>query len=207
MLDFMWSGGVRIALAIALALGTLLGTSFPALAKGSTSAVIRGPGLSSPITVTHADELDSLDESSGLTTGLWRGSCQTYHGCVRHPTGDLGSPYTVTYTLFPHGTVVQFIYPDASAGPTAYVPAGQRLMGGQSTVGGWFVAGRTLSQLLLDLGVPSPGPLVSAGPEAPTAAGKSWLPALTLAIVILVLISLAAAWRRASGKPEKLRSV
>ncbi len=195
---------VRASAMVALGLGVALGPMPIAFAKGATQAVIRGPGITHPITVTDPDEIQSLDEWSGFAARLWPSGCSQYHGCVRRPSGDLGTPYIVAYTMFSNEKVVQFIYPSASAGPTTYVPAGQKYLGHQRTVGGWFVAGRSLSQTLADLGVPSPGPLVSGGTNATDQRSSSRLPWLLILVAILGSLTAIAAGLRSTRKRREL---
>jgi hypothetical protein len=189
----------RAALVAALGAIAILATAPAALAKGPVRAVIRGPGLSSPITVPHGEDLGALDDQSGLSAGLWRWGCRDQYSCVRRPTGDLGPAYTVTYTLVvTHDRIVQYVYPYSSGGATAYVPAGQRFFGGQSSVGAWVRASPQLVLLLNDLGVP---PLPTTPPVVEPEASSTGLIAVSIAILVAAVSLLALVTIRRGRKP------
>jgi hypothetical protein len=176
----------RVALIAALSLGIALGAPQPASAKGAVRAVIEGPGLASPIPV-RGDRLAELDGSSGLFAGLWKGACRNTGGCVRRPD-HLGPWYKVTYTLFTHEKVVQYIYPYASNGPIAFVPSGQRFFRFQRTVGVWYLGALPLRWSLAGLGVPLATPIAEPAQASIAPSDPSKPPLLPIVLVLLVVI-------------------
>lgn len=199
---------MRVVTAILVAaVVILLSASVPAEAKGPSRALIEGPGISSPITLpgpnetTIGPELAALIKDSGVFVELW---CQTCDERLRHqPTEELGSKYTVTYTMTVtinnrtrSNPVVQYIFPNAAPDPVTYVPPGQRFWGTQRTVGGWFIARPRLRHLLVGLGVPLDA---STRPTRASVAneGRTWVWPVVLAIAaILILAGLALITRR-----------
>jgi hypothetical protein len=183
---------IRIGLVVALGLGLALGASQSAFAKeGPARAVIDGPGMTAPISVTRGDRLAELVGSSGLFTGLWRSACEDSGGCV-HPPDHLGPWYTVTYTFSRH-QVVQYVYPYATDVPIAYVPAGQRFSHSEQTAGGWFMGGLPLRWSLVDLGVPLASPPSVEPVRTSSAPAVATAPRRLLLVLVVVLMMVGGA--------------
>jgi hypothetical protein len=202
-------------LALALSVVGALWTD-PALAKGPTRAVIRGPGLETPIVVGYrsartSDVFATLVARSGIFQGLWCVDCGG--AAAGRPPGPLGPRFTVTYTLeldrVRHDRVdhvVQLLFPYAQPRPVTFVHRGQPFDLG-TTGGGWYIARPSLRGLLRGLGVPPrshAAPIASAAAPATAAAtsGPSHRAATPLWIVLAVAVaSLAiASLRRTRGR-------
>jgi hypothetical protein len=96
-------------------------TPSPAFAKGPNKAVVSGPGLTHPITLT-SDEVPFIFFMSrpGRNALL-----------PRRPGGPLGPRYTVTYPAVwgaHSGKVIQYVFPYARPRPVTYTPPNQRPM-------------------------------------------------------------------------------
>jgi hypothetical protein len=118
-------------------------TASPVLAKGPSQAVIEGPGLPSPISLRPPGEptigaaLATMTQESGFFAALHGADAPWHH---QKPDGELGPRYVVTYSLGAGDnsrSIVQYLYPHASAGPITYMPPGQRTSTHDKTTGGW----------------------------------------------------------------------
>jgi hypothetical protein len=207
---------VRRAICFAVATTTLLIVVIaqPAVAKGPTRAVIRGPGLEQPIVLTWKrpspnDAFADLVARSGIFAGLWCASCR---GAVaERPAGSLGPRFTIAYAL-PLETmhrsrvdhVVQFAYPFAEPDPVTFVRRGQPFYG-ETTVGGWFVARPSLRGVLRTLGLSSTPAVMgdgsvtavaSATPSTGTSMGA--VGALATIVVLGAVFAVVSRRRRSS---------
>jgi hypothetical protein len=194
----------RRSLGAALVAGSLMMVlAAPAHAKGPTRAVIDGPGLTAPITMSGSDAA-TLFVQSGF--GFALSSCLPQDHCRSHrPQGDLGPRFVATYVLaFPnaHGHmvrshVVQYLYPQAQPKPLTYIPPGQPYAG-RRTVGGTFTLGPTFLQNVTghDLGAAQPPAPAAAPPPAPEPSAEPMLLAGIAAVAVALIGVVAVAWRR-----------
>ena len=89
------------------------------------------------------------------------------------PDGELGPRYTIVYVMpGPSGVVDEIhqdVYPYATPSLVSYTKPGQPYFGTERTVGGWYVAGPTLKDDLVAVGLRATAPPVAddAGREIP----------------------------------------
>ena len=155
----------RLALVPALvALGVALAPS-TALAKGASEATITGPGITQPIALAgegqpHGDALMQIAEAAGFFPSVFQTTPDPMLDAP--PQAELGPMYTVTYAMpgpsNERDMLVQELYPYAKPNPITYVPGGQPFWTSEVTHGGWFVAGTTLKNLLVEAGLPETAP-------------------------------------------------
>src|SRR5512146_3018192 len=129
---------VVTVLAAGTAVAVTAAVAAPALAKGATRAVIAGPGLARPVTVSaqgqgealpgEGDALSGLAEQTGLFVVLFGAGSGTPDQPSPLPAppaaASLGPKYTVTYTVpgvtpapgQADGQVRQDLYPRAAGG-------------------------------------------------------------------------------------------
>jgi hypothetical protein len=175
-------------LAAGTAIAVTAAVATPALAKGATQAIITGPGLARPVTVSaqgealpgQGDPLSRLAEQTGLFTVLFGAGSGTPDepSPLRTPpaAASLGPKYTVTYTVpgvtpepgQADGQIRQYLYPRAADGPVIYTLPGQQGFGQQLQVTGWLRGTPQLTATLTRLGVPADAPL----PAAPRSAAS-----------------------------------
>jgi hypothetical protein len=214
---------MKVRLLVAAALAAAL-TALPtaALAKGATTATIRGSGPGGPVKIDlrgvegESDDLGILAELSGLYPAVW--GQQPDPMLPARPAGDLGQRFTVTWG-FPYDNdrvdrIQQDLYPYAGGGPVTFVRAGQRLF--DSTVpGGWFRGSESLRQQLIAFGLPDlpvtakpPAPAPAPAPQAPAAApapvpasdGTGPWPWVAGAVLLLAVAGAFVVRRSAAGR-------
>lgn len=160
---------VRLFL-VALALG--LAVPGAALAKGASEATITGPGLGDGITLAGegqpgGEPLMQLADHAGFFPAVFGTFPSPIQG--QRPKGDLGPRYTIAYTMpGPNSeldVIRQDLYPYAEPDPVTYTEPGQAYWTDQQTVGGWYVAGSTLLDELVAVGLPETAPEASPGDE------------------------------------------
>jgi hypothetical protein len=201
----------RLVSATVVVVSALL-MSPPALGKGGPAqGVITGPGLVAPITLrepgskTIGADLANVVQRSGFFHGVFDADPERLK---ERPAGDLGSRYTITYSMSlsdrRSGTIVQYAYPFAEPMPVTHIPANQQYWANNETVGGWFVAHLGFRQTLISLGVPVPGASGSAaGIDAaadvvpPNRAVSPWL---VVAAAVLASVLAAVLLRRGLGR-------
>ena len=140
-------------------------------AKGLMDASLDGPGLERPIEFadpSSGSALGLLGRAAGLHQATWGGRLPS-----RPPTNDLGTRYTLTYRLGPHGTdgtVLQDVYPYAKPEAVTYTAPGQQFYA-MRTRGGWHVRtsrrARPLLSILVEAGLPPRPPTHSRTASAP----------------------------------------
>jgi hypothetical protein len=139
-----------------------------AVAKGPSAASIDGPGAGGGIKISGDGEsagtqLGNLAMQAGLPDALFQS--QPNPMLAERPTRDLGPKYTITWTLpGPSGKddhVKQDVYPYATP-PVTYVAPGLKFFDDMETRGGWYVAGPSLKETLVDAGLPRTAPSGSA---------------------------------------------
>jgi hypothetical protein len=155
---------ISSALFFAMICGLLVLTAnSPAAAKGPVQAVIQGPGIS-PISLRPSGEasigetLATMVQESGFFAGLHGADAPWRH---QRPDGNLGPRYVVTYRLGGRDgsrSIIQYVYPYASAGPVTYMPPGQRSWTDQETTGGWHRADASFKEMLITAGFPKEQP-------------------------------------------------
>ena len=140
--------------------------------------------------------------------GMW--SCLAKGGCMHHrPGGELGPRFVATYVmLFPNASgrevrsrVVQYLYPQVSPKPLAYIPAGQPYSG-RRTVGGTFRFSPTLLTNVtgLDLSATPVAPPAAAPPVArPSNSGIDVTMLVGISALVAFGVIVARAWRRRRG--------
>jgi hypothetical protein len=190
--------GSMLIIATVIAVGIVL--SGAAFAKGPSQAVIEGPALGHPIQLrdpsspTIGPRLASLVQRSGFFDRLW---CRNCRSRLARPAGALGPRYTVRYTMTmegePSSQIVQYVYPYADPRPATFMPGGQRYwVNGQRTTGGWYVARRGLTQLLIGIGLPPTIPRTAENHAALAAAAGGTSPALMMLIGLGVAVACTA---------------
>ena len=183
------------ALAVAAALAVVF-TATSALAKGASEATITGPGLGDGITLAGesigGEQLMRLADAAGFFPALFGTSPNPMR--TARPAGALGPRYTITYQLpGPEGgqmdEVRQDLYPYAKPEPVTYVKSGKPYRGTEETVGGLYVAGSTLKEQLVALGLPRLAPTDDGAWDVPwPALGAGALIVVALAGVALFLL-------------------
>jgi hypothetical protein len=165
----------------------------PVLATGPSQAVIKGPGLQSPVSLRAPGEptigpaLATMVQESGFFAALHGADAAWRH---QSPEGKLGPRYVVTYTLGGSDdsrSIVQYVYPYASAGPVTYMPPGQRTWANDKTTGGWHRADASLKEMLIGVGLPQTPPIT----RKETSGNKSATDAPTVtyfAVAILIIL-------------------
>ena len=146
-----------------------------ALAKGASEATITGPGLGDGIRLAGEGDpgggaLMQIAEDSGFFPA---GFLTTPNPMLsERPDGELGPRYTIVYVMpGPSGVdeIRQDVYPYATPSLVSYTKPGQPYFGTERTVGGWYVAGPTLKDDLVAVGLRATAPPVAddAGREIP----------------------------------------
>lgn len=199
-----FAAGTAIAVTVAVAT--------PALAKGATRAIITGPGLGHPVTISAqgaseampggGDTLSSLAEQTGLFTVLFGAGNGTRNEPSPLRTAPaaaiLGPRYALSYTVpgvtsgpgQATGQIRQDLYPRAAGGPLIYTPPGQHGFGQPLQATGWFRGTPQLTATLTRLGIPAgaPHPAVRTPvAHAPAAAPKprgTTVPAWLIAAIV-----------------------
>ena len=171
-------------------------TATSALAKGASEATITGPGLGAGITLAGEGEfggerLMQLAEAAGFFPALFITTPNPMR--TARPAGELGPPYTIAYQLpGPDGQpddLRQDLYPYAEPEPVTFVKSGEPYWGTEETVGGWYVAGSTLKEQLVALGLPQLPPTDDGASDVPwPALGAGALIVVALAGVALFLL-------------------
>jgi len=143
-----------------------------ALAKGASEASITGPGLAGPITLAGegqpgGEELMAIADAAGFFPAVF---AQTPDPMLaERPSGSLGPEYVVEYAMpGPNGELdklVQKVYPYATPSPLSYTEPDQAFWTTERTVGGWYVATSTLTDLLVDAGLPESPPTAEVAPS------------------------------------------
>ena len=190
---------VLLSAAVAL-VAALVATS--ALAKGASEAKITGPGLGDGITLAGEGQvggvqLMQLAEAAGFFPAVF---LRTPNPMLSNrPQGELGTRYTIIYTMpGPSGVVDELrqdLYPYATPSPVTYVEPGQRFYGTDETVGGWYVASATLKDDLVAAGLPEAPPVDGGGSEVP------WTAVGVMAAAVAALIAAAVAVLRIRRRP------
>ena len=161
-------------------LSTILGvvvllTPTGALAKGASEATITGPGLGDGIRLAGEGDpgggaLLQIAEDSGFFPAVFLTTPNPM--LSERPDGELGPRYTIVYVMpGPSGVdeIRQDVYPYATPSLVSYTKPGQPYFGTERTVGGWYVAGPTLKDDLVAVGLRATAPPVAddAGREFP----------------------------------------
>ena len=168
-----------------------------ALAKGASEATITGPGIGDGITLEGKDRpggmtLMQLAQDAGFFPSVFR----TVPNPMRaaKPGGELGPGYRIVYVMpGPAGAdeIRQDVYPFARPSPVSYVKPGQSFFGTERTIGGWFVAGSTLKDDLVAVGLPDTAPGAGDGwTELRWSAVGALLLAAALTSLALVVVRL-----------------
>lgn len=127
--------------------------------KGPTEATLSGPAGN--ITFggdgeAMGTELANLTEQSGFISAVFRPEANPLP--LTRPKGDLGTKYTMTWTVpGPNNdvfTIRQDVYPYAEPAPVTYMEPGQKIYDSK-TPGGWFQAGPELKETLVSAGLPA----------------------------------------------------
>ncbi len=149
---------IRKLAAPSIILAVLLALQAPAEAKGFQRAVIRGPGLATPVVIRF--------QAVGT---LW--SAAEYLPHEPHPySPDLGPRYRVVFSFSDicptsTGAVSVYLYPYASDGPELYTPPRQKSECGQRLSGGWAYGPASLLDMLATHGLPKrSSPAVPSSP-------------------------------------------
>ncbi len=146
-----------------------------AFGKGASEATIVGPGLADPITLAGEGEpggetLMVIAQEAGFFPAVFTQSPDPM--LDERPEGTLGPKYRVTYVMpgpnNEEDELIQSLYPYASPSPLTHVEPGQTFWTTEKTRGGWYVAGATLKDLLVQAGLPVNAPVS----EAPS--GSQW---------------------------------
>ena len=141
-----------------LALVILVALALPATAaaKGPSRALIVGPVTT--IRVSGAEGSSTpfwrLVEATGWFEAAWG---RPSHLPREQPQAELGTRYTITWTVPSSNKLQQHVYPYAKPYPLTYMPRGQMLYG-TPVEGGWFVGGAKLETILTRAGVPAEPP-------------------------------------------------
>jgi hypothetical protein len=146
-----------LTLVITGAVASVLAVASPAVAKGTSTVTVKGPGVARPIALDGEGTL-KLNEAAGLYHAVFHASGSVI--VSRRPNGKLGPRYVATYAWLvgPNRTkpVRQELYPFASGGAWTYTPPGQRVLKTETPfLGGWYRAGPPLTDLLVSIGVPA----------------------------------------------------
>jgi hypothetical protein len=142
-----------------------------ALGKGASEATISGPGLDPPVVLTDVGRPSG--EQLMVLTGFFPAVFEQAPDPMRdtRPAGELGPEYVVEYAMSGPNpetdTIVQKLYPYASAGPISYVDPGQQFWTTEETRGGWYVPGATLEDLLVAAGLPETAPADGDAADSP----------------------------------------
>jgi hypothetical protein len=147
-----------------------------ALAKGASEATITGPGLGDGIRLAGEGDpgggaLMQIAEDSGFFPAVFLTTPNPM--LSKRPDGELGPRYTIVYVMpGPSGGVDEIrqdVYPYATPSLVSYMKPGQPYFGTERTVGGWYVAGPTLKDDLVAVGLRATAPPVAddAGREIP----------------------------------------
>jgi hypothetical protein len=195
-------------LAVAIGLVALL-VPAGALAKGASEATITGPGLDQGITLAGegqvgGEQLMQIAEQAGFFPAVFQTSPNPMQAA--RPEGRLGPRYVIEYAMpGPNNeldVIRQELYPYAEldsyaeSAPVTYVEPGQRFFGSERTVGGWFVASRSLEEALVAVGLPESAPTDGSAPDGPP-----WelVVAAALAAILAVVGVLLVRTRRRSS--------
>ena len=197
----------RKTVPVTLALFLLLqGT---ALAKGASEAVLRGPGLSSPLRFTGngepgtAGRLARVAEASGVFAAMFGQRPNPLRD--ERPPGDLGPRFTLTYVVpGPVGDdeIIQAVYPYAQGGPVTYTAPGQDFFEVEKTKGGWLRASSGLKTLLVSQGLPRHF-VGAAKPASPaSSSGSDWSWVLLLVTIGAMVGIVSVGLRRRAVNPQ-----
>ena len=165
----------RALLATILGVVVLLAPT-AALAKGASEATITGPGLGDGIRLAGEGDpgggaLMQIAQDSGFFPAVFPTTPNPMLSA--RPDGELGPRYTIVYVMpGPSGVadeIRQDVYPYATPSLVSYTKPGQPYFGTEQTVGGWYVAGPTLKDDLVAVGLHAKAPPVAgdAGREIP----------------------------------------
>jgi len=168
-----------------------------ALAKGASKATITGPGLGDGIRLAGegapgGGALMRIAGDSGFFPAVFLTTPNPM--LSERPDGELGPRYTIVYVMpGPSGganEIRQDVYPYATPSPVSYTKPGQPYFGTERTVGGWYVAGPTLKDDLVAVGLRATAPPVEdeASREIPWAAFGALALLVALAGVGLVVV-------------------
>ncbi|HEY3142975.1 MAG TPA: hypothetical protein VGJ86_17685 [Acidimicrobiales bacterium] len=197
-----------VAATLAATVVAVIGFGGTAWAKGPQSASITGPGLDEPIELTmqggDGNQIVRLMALSGVWEGSETGGPERLSS---KPTGDLGSKYTVIWSILVPNNDGQLedrvayrkdIYPDAAGGPVIYTPAQEDTGVGVGTTG-WARGTAGLWRVLGEVGVPVADRPVPSTPEAP-AGDPWWVPGALLAgaLGLVVVLGLGAVVARSA---------
>jgi hypothetical protein len=164
----------RALLSTILAVVVLLAPT-AALAKGASKATITGPGLGDGIRLAGEGDpgggaLMQIAEDSGFFPAVFLTTPNPM--LSERPDGELGPRYTIVYVMpGPSGVdeIRQDVYPYATPSVVSYTKPDQPYFGTERTVGGWYVAGPTLKDDLVAVGLRATAPPVAddGGREIP----------------------------------------
>jgi hypothetical protein len=178
----------RLIVSTLICTGLLLGAASQAHAKGPTGAIVTGPGLARPITVT--ERVADLERATGARDLLVRSpSGLTFDR--QAPTAARGPRYELRYMAGEEPVLVQHLYLSAAGGPTVYTPPGQHNVALNTEIeGGWRRIDDSSRRLLDEVGIPTS---VSVAPPAPSGeAGSSAVRRASSAAVLGLLVSVFA---------------
>jgi hypothetical protein len=192
------------------------------LAKGVDRVAISGPGLPRPIEVTPVDERTSATFSLlKFYAAIDNVLIPELPGdlAAAPPAGDLGPKYMLTWYLPGGGpndnTVVQDLYPYATAAPVLYTPPQANVVRT-----GWHFSADPLRDVLISVGLPPsarqpPSSVASQPPQPATPAGtdSTGLPVVVAATVAGIAVAalvggaalIAARRRRLAVNPRSRR--
>jgi hypothetical protein len=187
----------RVLIVILGVVAALAASTGSALAKGIQRATVTGPKLESPLVFRMNDPYDGVEALVG-ETGIYPSLFETEPNPVvqSQPVDELGPRYEIEYVMKVPGrsaaVVHQDVYPYTPIGPVTHTAAGQPVIDGGTSVGGWYLSGPRLLPLLVSKGLPEPASDPASGPiEEP-----SGLPAiLTVAGVTILLAAVLATGR------------
>ena len=148
-----------VSVAVAGSVVPVLAVSSPAVAKGTSTVTVKGPGVARPISLDGAGTAQ-LNEAAGLYRAVFHEAGSVVVSA--RPQGKLGPRYVATYGWLVAQDrtkpVRQELYPFAAGGAWTYTPPGQRVFtSGPAFQGGWYHSGAALTDLLVSLGVPARG--------------------------------------------------
>ena len=178
-----------------------------ALAKGASEATITGPGLGDGIRLAGegdpgGGQLMQLAQDAGFFPSIFVTTPNPM--LSERPDGTLGRRYTVVYVMpGPNGGVDEIrqdVYPYATPSPVSYVEPGQPYFGTERTVGGWYVAGSTLKDDLVTIGLPATAPDAGDDPGREIPWGAFGVLALGAALAGLGLVVVRSR-RRSDAAP------
>ena len=157
----------RAFLIPAVVVVSVLAVASPAVAKGTSTVTVKGPGVARPISL-DGEGTGKLTQAAGLYRAVFHEPGSVVES--RRPKGKLGPRYVATYGWLVAQDrtkpVRQELYPFADGGAWTYTPPRQRVFETEAPFqGGWYRAGPALTDLLVSFGVPAPG-----APRASTAA-------------------------------------